>query len=125
MSPVQFYDVTPVLPVRAVIEAAEYYTAMLGFDLIFYDNPEAPKYAGIARHGVRLHLQWHDPASFSEHVDTVMLRIHVDDVQALFAEYSAKAVFHAGTALREMPWGSREFAFYDIDGNGLVFYETL
>ncbi len=33
--------------------------------------------------------------------------------------------FHAMTALRDTAWGTREFAFYDLNGNGLLFYRNL
>jgi uncharacterized glyoxalase superfamily protein PhnB len=121
----QFREVNPVLPVREVREAARYYTERLGFHLLFFDDPAAPRYAGVGRGGVRLHLQWHDPVDFREGVDTVMLRFLIDDVDALFAEYADKGVFHERTALRDTPWGTREFAFYDMDSNGLTFYRDL
>ena len=113
------------LPVRDVADAARYYTEKLGFRLRFTDDPQTPKYAGVERGAVRLHLQWHDPADFRESVDTASLRFVIDDVDALFAEYSDKNVFHSKTALRDTPWGTREFAFYDLDGNGLFFYRPL
>jgi catechol 2,3-dioxygenase-like lactoylglutathione lyase family enzyme len=125
MKVAQFQDVIPVLPVRDVSEAARYYTEKLGFRLLFQDVPDAPRYAGIGRDGVRLHLQWHDPTDFREAVDTPMLRFLIDDVDALFDEYADKGVFHERTALRDTPWGTREFAFYDLDGNGLTFYRPL
>ena len=46
-------------------------------------------------------------------------------VDALFVEYQDKGVFHSQTALRYTPWGTREFAFYDLNGNGLFFYQNL
>jgi len=118
----QLREVNPVLPVRDVPEAIRYYTERLGFALRFQDRPQDPRYAGVERDGVRLHLQWHDAADFRDAVDAVMLRFVVDDVDALFAEYADRAVFHAQTALRDTDWGTREFAFYDRDGNGLTFY---
>jgi hypothetical protein len=33
--------------------------------------------------------------------------------------------FHAMTALRDTPWGTREFAFYDLNGNALFFCRDL
>lgn len=117
-----FKSVKPVLPVRSVPEACRYYVDRLGFKLLFADHPNAPKYAGITRGGAELHLQWHDPVDFRENVDTPMLRFEVDDPDALYDEYRHKDVFHGGTALRDTEWGAREFAFYDLDGNGLTFY---
>lgn len=54
-----------------------------------------------------------------------MLRFVVPQVEALFEEYKTKDVFRSRTALRDTAWGTREFAFYDPDGNGLTFYRAL
>lgn len=120
----QFIAVNPVLPVRNVATAIHYYTEKLGFRLLFQDSKENPTYAGIGRDGVAIHLQWHDEADFTG-VDQPALRFVVADVDSLFAEYQDKGVFHANTALQDTPWGTREFAFYDGDGNGLFFYRDL
>lgn len=121
----QFRAVNPVLPVRSVSQAVGYYTERLGFRLSFQDHPQDPQYAGVERDGIELHLQWHDPADFREAVDTLMLRFVIDDVDALFEEYKDEQVFHDHTALSDTSWGTREFAFYDLDGNGLTFYRDL
>jgi len=120
----QFVAVRPVLPVRNVASAVRYYTERLGFRLLFQDNPENPSYAGIGRDNVVLHLQWHDEADFIG-IDQPAIRFVIADVDALFAEYQDKEVFHEQTALQNTPWGTREFAFYDGDGNGLFFYRDL
>lgn len=125
MTIAQFRAVNPVLPVRSVPEAIRYYTERLGFRLRFQDDPQDPKYAGVERDGICLHLQWHDPVDFREAVDTLMLRFLVDDVDTLFLEYQDQQVFHDRTALRNTAWGTREFAFFDADGNGLTFYRDL
>jgi uncharacterized glyoxalase superfamily protein PhnB len=74
---------------------------------------------------VEVHLQWHEPETFRTGVDTVSLRFLVEDVDGLYDEYTDKDVFHDRTALRNTPWGTREFAFYDPDGNGLFFYRDV
>ena len=65
------------------------------------------------------------PRLFERGVDTLALRFVIDDVDGLFEEYSDKGVFHSRTALADTAWGTREFAFYDMDGNGLFFYRNL
>lgn len=116
--------VHPVLPSMDVQAAVEFYVQRLGFTLRGQDSPENPRYAVIARDDVVLHLQWHDPKEWSA-VERPMLRFVVPAVDALFDEYKEKGVFHDRTALREPEWGTREFAFYDRDGNGLTFYRDL
>jgi len=116
--------VNPVLPSRDVRAAVEFYVGRLGFSLQFQDSATEPRYAVLGRDGVELHVQWHDPADW-EAVERPMLRFVVSDVQALFEEYKDRGVFHARTAVRETPWRTREFAFFDRDQNGLTFYRDL
>jgi uncharacterized glyoxalase superfamily protein PhnB len=107
-----------------VSQAIGYYTERLGFRLSFQDDPHDPQYAGVERDGICLHMQSHDPADFHEEC-TLMLRFVIDDVDALFEEYQDQQVFQDHTELSDTPWGTREFAFYDPDGNGLTFYRDL
>ena len=123
MSSAKFQAVHPVLAVRDVPAAVRFYTEKLGFRLGFWDNPQDPKYAGVVRDGVHVHLQWHDAGDFCG--EGPELRFVIDDPDSLFEEYRDKGVFHERTALRNTPWGTREFAFYDPDGNGLFFYRDL
>ncbi|MDX1392917.1 MAG: glyoxalase/bleomycin resistance/extradiol dioxygenase family protein [Gemmatimonadota bacterium] len=117
-------QVQPVLPTRDVEAAIGYYVGRLGFELAFADSTERPSYAGVRRGGVELHLQWHDESEW-ERVERPLLRFVAPDVEALFEEYADRDVFHDETALQDTPWGTREFAFYDLDSNGLVFYRDL
>ncbi|MDP3739083.1 MAG: VOC family protein [Hyphomonadaceae bacterium] len=118
-----FKAVHPVLGARDVTEAVAWYVERLGFRELFNDGGVLVRYAGIARDGVELHLQWHDVSSFAaKDGDSPMYRFMVDDPDALFEEYRDKGIFHDRTALRDTPWGTREFAFYDLNGHGLTFY---
>jgi catechol 2,3-dioxygenase-like lactoylglutathione lyase family enzyme len=116
--------VHPVLPSKDVPQAVAWYVHKLGFHMEFVDDPSGPRYAGLRRDDVALHLQWHDEAEW-ERVERPMLRLRVDDVAALFQEYRDKGVFHEHTDLRKTDWGTEEFAFFDRDMNGLTFYRDL
>ena len=119
-----FQAVQPVLPVRDVDKSLRYYVERLGFQLAFRDRPgPEARYAAVRRDGVELHLQWHEEADFKGvEAGTLMLRFVVEDPDALFEEYKDQGVFHERTRLADTPWGTREFAFFDLDGNGLTFY---
>jgi catechol 2,3-dioxygenase-like lactoylglutathione lyase family enzyme len=119
-----FKAVHPVLPARNVGEAIRYYVDRLGFRLLFQDDPHDPRYAGLRRDGVELHLQWRDEVDFAK-VERLALRFLIDDVDGLYKEYAGQGVYHGGTALRDTSWGTREFAFYDLNGNALFFYRDL
>ena len=118
-----FKEIHVVLPCRDVRAAIEFYVDKLGFTLSFQDASD-PGYAGVRRDAVELHLQWHDPQEW-ERVERPSLRFLVADVVALHDELKGKGVFHESTALRDTPWGTREFAFYDPNQNGLTFYRDL
>ena len=57
-------------------------------------------------------------------MSTTRLRFLIEDPDALFEEYKSQNVFHDRTRLANTAWGTREFAFYDLDGNGLTFYRN-
>jgi catechol 2,3-dioxygenase-like lactoylglutathione lyase family enzyme len=118
-----FQRVFPVLPVQDIARSTGFYAAKLGFT-VYFQILEEPGYARVGRDDVEIHLQWHDAEEWKL-CDRPMLRFMVADVDALFDEYKNKNVFHAATALRDTPWGTREFAFFDPDQNGLTFFRNL
>jgi uncharacterized glyoxalase superfamily protein PhnB len=122
----RFLSLHPVLQATDVTAAIEWYVDRLGFQLAFRDDPLAPRYAAVRRDQIELHLQWHDETSFRpDRGDALMLRLLVEDPDALFRDYATKGVFHDRTALRDTPWRTREFAFYDLNGHGLTFFRLL
>ncbi|WP_179346313.1 glyoxalase superfamily protein [Winogradskyella ursingii] len=115
-------QVHPVLPVKDVKKAVDFYVKKLNFKLAFADSTSTMGYAGVSRDNVEIHLQWHDEKEWIEGLDRPMLRIYTDNVEALYEEYKTSGVYHARTILKETPWGTKEFAFFDLYGNGLTFY---
>lgn len=121
-------QVAPVLPCRDIRRSLDYYVGKLGFSHGFTDasnDKDDPRYVGVVRDGAELHLQWHGPDEWENMTNAPLIRLIVDDVDALFAEYKPLGVFHQGTALRNTAWRTREFGFYDPDGTGLIFYRDL
>ncbi|WP_431136126.1 VOC family protein [Psychroserpens mesophilus] len=118
-------QIHPVLPVKNVTEAIRYYTEKLGFKLTFKDEGDDPKYGGIQKDGIEIHLQWHDSKEWELEIDRPLLRIYVANIEALYSDYKAKNVCHKNTALKHTEWNTREFGIYDLYGNGLIFYHDL
>jgi hypothetical protein len=56
--------VHPVLMAGDVLVSIRFYRG-LGFSLAFQDQPARPRYAGLVRDGVELHLQWADPGQWA------------------------------------------------------------
>src|SRR3954466_16214215 len=116
-----FEETHPILGTRDVGRAIDFYTHHLGFTLAFKDNVDAPNYVGFRRDAVELHMQF----QFEHEMGTIRLRLLVTDPDGLFREYRQRGVECTPNALRDTPWGTREFALYDIDRNPLTFYRQL
>jgi catechol 2,3-dioxygenase-like lactoylglutathione lyase family enzyme len=119
-------NVIPVLPARNVTEAVQFYVERLGFELLFRDSADDPNYAGIRRGAVELHLQFRLEKDFDAgSAGQAMLGLVVDDPDLLFDEYKDKGVFHGHTHLSDAESGTQEFAFWDLNHNGLTFIRDL
>ncbi len=112
---VQFERIAPILPVRDVRAALAHYRR-LGFEATVYEEATAdPIYGFLAWGGVSLHLARVpdlDPAR-----SAAACYLYVDDVDALHAAWQAAEVDGCLTPIATTPYGLREFAHIDPDGN--------
>jgi uncharacterized glyoxalase superfamily protein PhnB len=113
--PAKFEGVMPEMPVRDVRAAVEHYRDVLGFDgdYVYGDNPV---YAIVKRDGTRLALL---NARDSDPGDG-RCYIFVDGIEEYFQKVkSAEAdiIIELGTR----PYGMKDFAVRDLDGNRLAF----
>jgi len=122
--PIRLEKVQPVLMSRDVTRSLQFFER-LGFVATFRDSPTDPKYAGVRRDDVELHLQWHDAGEWSYPNDRPTYRFVVVDVDGLFKEFQAAAVLPPDAKVADTPWGTREFHVHDPDKNGLQFYRDL
>src|SRR4051812_38135042 len=79
-------SIQPVLMSRDVATSISFYER-LGFTLRFQDRAQTPQYAGVMRDGVEIHLQWQDARQWAHPIDRPTYRIHVEDPDALYAEF--------------------------------------
>jgi catechol 2,3-dioxygenase-like lactoylglutathione lyase family enzyme len=117
-------DAQPQLFVDDIQAACDFYSEKLGFTITFtYGEP--PFYAQVVRDAARLNLRHVDIPAFHPELrqrerDILSATITLDDVKALFLEYTANGVpFHQ--PLRLEPWGARTFIVCDPDGNLIAF----
>jgi catechol 2,3-dioxygenase-like lactoylglutathione lyase family enzyme len=99
-------SVKPVLMSRD-IEASLAFYRRLGFDEIFRDDPAKPRYAGVRRDGIDLHLQWHAADAWGDTEDRPTYRFVVEEVDELFEEFGARNALNANSVVRDTPWGTR------------------
>jgi catechol 2,3-dioxygenase-like lactoylglutathione lyase family enzyme len=116
-----FKAVHPILGTRDILRAIAFYTGKLGFNLAFADQADSPNYVGFRRDAVELHMQF----QFEHEMSTTRLRLLVEDPDALFSEYRQRGVECTPSGVRDTPWGTREFALYDLDRNALTFSRPL
>lgn len=124
LSEPRIWAVQPVLMCRSVPTSIAFYRS-LGFELVFHDDPAEPRYAGVARDGVELHLQWHDPREWAAGADRPTYRFVVRGVDSLLEEFRDVGAVGPDVAVRDTEWGTREFHVRDPDRNGLQFYRDL
>lgn len=117
--------INPVIPVSNMSRTVSFYTDKLGFTLT-YDSTQYEagpmNYAVLCRDHICLHFQL-----FDDHHRLTMpsLRFVVSDIQALYDDFTQRSAISPQIALRETPWNTREFAFFDPDKVGLTFYQEL
>jgi len=116
-----FLATIPVIHVSDAPAAEAFYCGQLGFTKQFGYTPGAepnPGYLGLQRDN-----QWIHVSSFpGDGVSGAVTNFVVDDVDALFDEFNAKALAIELTPT-DQTWGNREMYLNDPDGNKLRFVQ--
>jgi hypothetical protein len=63
------------------------------------------------------------PSGIPPDKSDTMFRIRVEGIDELYERCRAEEIVHPNASLEEKPWGAREFADVDGDGNLLTFFE--
>ena len=116
-----FKETHPIIGTRDIRRAIEFYTRQLGFTLAFGDTADPPNYVGFRRDAVELHMQF----QYEYEMGTIRLRFLVEDPDTLYEEYRQRGIECSPQGIHNTPWGTREFALYDVDRNALTFYRNL
>jgi uncharacterized glyoxalase superfamily protein PhnB len=127
------WKASPVLGVRKVRQAAEYYRDVLGFSLdpvdgVFQPSEDEPEgvYAIVKRGDVWIHFQIRR-GDFPERDRQPFERdvyIYVDDLDALYSDLQGRGAAVAQPP-RVAPHGLRELVVVDLNGFRLTFGECV
>jgi catechol 2,3-dioxygenase-like lactoylglutathione lyase family enzyme len=105
----------PILPSRSLTDTLMFYRR-LGFDGVVHQHGD---YAIITREAVELHFFTHSELVPAESFAGCYIR--VSDVDSISRAFSSANLPRKGIprqdALENKPWGMREFAVVDPDGN--------
>ena len=112
----RFTSAVPVLYSLDIGPSVAFYEEKLGFER----GGIYPDYAVLRRDGIEIHLCKCNDRNLAENTQC---RVNVAGIDALHAECRAKGIVHPNGPLREQPWGLREFAVLDLDGNLIKFSE--
>lgn len=109
----------PVLASLNIKKTVEFYKTKLGFNKIGYldDN-----YAVIARDNFVVHFWKCDDKI---HPENTSCYVDVEDIDTLYEELKNFGVIHPNGTLKNHPYGMREFAILDLDGNMIKFGQEI
>ena len=115
--PIQAYDLAiPILPSRSVSATVAFFKR-LGFDGGAHESDSG--YAILRRGGIELHFFTHPELVPEE--SSAGCYIRVMDVESFYRSCSSSPLPRTGIprmeVLEDKPWGLREFAIVDPDGN--------
>lgn len=125
----------PALPVRDIARGADFYREKLGFAVVHQEGG----FAIVRRDAGELHLweagdeRWktrggESPVKSGAEsflAGTASCRVAVTGIEELYSELLPLGIVHGNAALTTQPWGCRDFAVTDVDGNLVTFFEDF
>jgi len=117
-SPPRLLGATPVLASLDIGRSVDFFCTRLGFTAL---HAQQGVYGVVSRDAVSVHF-W---ACTEQHIaENTSCRVRVEGVDRLYAECVASGIVHPKAPLMAKPWGTREFAIVDPDGNLVTFAQT-
>lgn len=112
-----FLSSVPIIPARETDAAAAWYRDELGYAIHHVEH----EYAIVGRDASWIHF-W-GPSGIAPERSMTMLRVGVDGIDELYRQCRDRSIVHPNAPLETKPWGLREFAVRDLDGNLVTFFE--
>ena len=116
--PTKFVSATPVLASLDIERSVEFFAAKLGFSKVHIVQNE---YGIVANGPVQIHFWACSDPSIAE---ATGCRVRVEGIESLHTLCRNHAIVHPNAPLENKPWGTKEFAILDPDGNLVTFYEN-
>lgn len=108
----------PVLASLDIEATQRFYDERLGFESV----ARYADYGIVARDGVQIHFWLTDDGDIPK---ATSCRIDVTGIDQLYQQMSTAGVVHPNGPLVDQPWGLREFAVLDGDGNMIKFGQLI
>jgi Glyoxalase superfamily protein len=112
----------PKLPMRSKVITKAYYEDKLGF--IVFGKDEFNDYLMLEKDNIQIHFFLFESINPKENYGQVYIR--VKNIENFYKSLLIKDVtIHPNGALETKPWGQKEFALLDPNGNLLTFGESI
>ena len=112
-----FIAATPVLASLDIQRSAEFFSSKLGFTKVHVVQGE---YGIVSNGPVGIHFWACNDRRIAE---ATSCRVQVQGIEDLYTQCASHAIVHPNAPLASKPWGTKEFAILDPDGNLVTFYE--
>jgi len=114
----EFIAAVPALASLDIQRSVEFFVTRLGFTRVHVAQGE---YGIVANGPVEIHFWACEDRCIAE---ATSCRVRVRSIEHLHTLCEAHAMVHPNAPLEDKPWGTREFAVLDPDGNLITFYEV-
>ncbi len=122
----EFVTIHPVIATEDMQRDMAFYQDKMGFKNV-YDSTRyqdgAVDYAVMCRGNICIHLQLHDSSTLPADYCKPQIKIVVKNIMPLYKEYEAQGIVN--NPLKDTPWETREFAFYDPGKTAITIYEDI
>lgn len=113
----EYLAAVPVLASLDIERSAEFFAVKLGFVKV---HVAQGGYGIVANGPVEIHF-W--ACTDRRIAEATSCRVQVRGIERLYDQCKGHAIVHPKAPLETKPWGAKEFAILDPDGNLVTFYE--
>lgn len=117
----KFLSVEPVLPSLDISRDVKWYQEKAGFEPVSWDK----MYAVLKRGSFSIHLQWHADTDADPLLGGSVVKLFVEDIDPLFAEFVKRGTVGEDTLRRNTAWNTHEFGFYDLNKNAIFVVQNI
>lgn len=114
-----FVAAVPVLASLDIQRSVDFFASKLDFTRHYVSQGA---YGIVSRGNVHIHF-W--ACSDRRIAEATGCRLSVLNVESLYVHCTSQGIVHPNGPLKTTPWGNREFAILDPDGNLVTFFESV
>jgi hypothetical protein len=114
---ITFVAAVPVLASLDIQRSVEFFASKLDFTICYLSQGA---YGIVSRGNVHIHFWACSDRGIAE---ATGCRLSVLNIESLYAHCSSQEIVHPNAPLKTTPWGNREFAILDPDGNLVTFFQ--